>query len=66
MSLQCSMAKGHGGPRVWYDRHRKSKSRMYHLFSVRRMVFAEGALWVVIVGPLCIYFGFKPRKGARP
>jgi hypothetical protein len=27
-------AKGYGGPRVYYDRHRKSATRAYHVFGL--------------------------------
>lgn len=53
------IAKGHGGPRVWYERSRKHNFRSYHVFSLSRLVSANGSCWKLIVGPFALAFGFK-------
>jgi len=67
MSLEFKTAKGHGqmGGAAWFDRHRKTRMRAYHVFSIRRMVCADGHLWVVIIGPYAIAWGHTVNKGRR-
>lgn len=58
-------AKSHGGQRCFYDRTgRRRRSRVYHLFSIARIVDKEAAAWRLIVGPVVFVFRFKPRRGA--
>jgi len=67
MNIEIMIAKGHGqmGGAVWFDRHRKTRMRAYHLFSVRRMVCADGHLWVVTAGRFAIAFGHTKNRGRR-
>lgn len=67
MSFQYERAKAHGqmGRAAWFDRHRKIQMRAYHLFSIRRMVWSEGHMWLLIVGPWAIAWGHTPNKAGR-
>lgn len=50
-------AKGHGGPRIFYDR--KRDSRVYHVFSLARVIMKEGSFYRLTIGQWCICFGAK-------
>jgi len=51
-------AKGHGGPRVYYDRTRGG--RFYHVFSLsRRVMKGGGSYWRLVIGQYSIVFGWK-------
>ncbi len=67
MSIEFKAARGHGqmGGACWFDRHRKIRMRSYHVFSIRRLVCADGHLWVVILGRYAIAFGHTMNKGRR-
>ncbi|VVE28896.1 hypothetical protein PEP31012_03563 [Pandoraea eparura] len=57
------IAKARGGQRCWFDRGRIGKSRRYHVFGLSRIVWREGSCWRLVIGPLCIAFGYRDCKG---
>lgn len=53
------VAKGHGGSRCYYERSRKHNIRSYHVFTLSRLVSANGSCWKLIIGPLAVAFLFR-------
>lgn len=67
MTIEIKTAKGHGqmGGAAYFDRHRKTQMRAYHVVSLRRMVCSGGHLWLLIIGPFAIAWGHTPNQGRR-
>lgn len=58
-------ARGRGKQRCWYDRTRKTRNRLYHVFGLSRIVMSDGSCWRLIIGPWAFAFGFRGNKCGR-
>jgi hypothetical protein len=60
----CEIARRTGTLRewCWYDRIGKkypARTRVYHVFSIDRVVTRDCHIWRVVIGPLAFGIGFK-------
>jgi hypothetical protein len=58
-------ARGRGRQCCWYDRTRKTRSRLYHVIGLSRLVMKDGSCWRLILGPWTFAFGFRAIKSGR-